>query len=980
MSQPGKKQKHLVLGILAHVDAGKTTLSEGILYKTGAIRKAGRVDHGDAFLDTDAMEKKRGITIFSKQARFPLGEMDVTLLDTPGHVDFSPEMERTISVMDAAILVVSAPQGVTGHLRTLFLLLANAGVPTFVFVNKMDQEGADRAKSLSELAEVFGEGCIDFSEDLTSDAKQEQLAVTDEAVLASYLEGEAVTEDTIRALIGKRAVIPVCFGSALRMEGIEELLSCIAKYASPPDYPERFGARVFKITRDPQGMRLSHIKITGGTLRVKELLGSADDAEKIDQIRLYSGTQYELTGEAEAGMICAVTGPSSTRAGMGFGFEEAQALPLLSPVMNSAVILPEGADRAAVLAALRTLEEEEPSLHVGYDEEAGEITLGIMGEVQIEILREIMEARFGQTISFGQGRIVYMETIGNTVEGVGHFEPLRHYAEVHLLLEPGIPGSGLVFESDCSTDLLAKNWQRLVLTHLAERVHRGVLVGAAITDMKITLIGGRAHEKHTEGGDFRQATYRAVRQGLMMAENILLEPVYRFQIDLPSDAIGRAMTDMEQRGAKIEPPETDGDSARLLGTVPASTMQDYARILASYTGGRGQLSLSLSGYAPCHDAEAVIEAAAYDPDADPAYPVSSVFCSHGAGVIIPWDEVRAHMHVDTGWREGYAYREGKWLMQDAPEFAGAGSAESSDQYDAEGLRAEALRKKREALRELSFEERSARQQAGEAELKEIFERTYGEVRNTQGQHSATLHRFDVGEQDSSSSVGSSGSHAAQGEALYDQAWREYQKSGAKASGGRAAGTKASGGRRESDKQREVREAWLDSHGKKQALDKAEQYLLVDGYNIIFAWEELRALAKQNIDSARDELMDILSDYQGTTGEELILVFDAYKVKGGTGSTLRYHNIHVVYTREAETADAYIEKTVHRLGKNRRVRVATSDGLEQMIILGAGAVRVSAGELFAEVTNARRTLREEHINTQKRSAMQHLLDSVDLDQT
>ena len=980
-------QTHTVIGILAHVDAGKTTLSEGILYKTGTIRKAGRVDHGDAFLDTEALEKQRGITIFSKQAEFSVNGRSFTLLDTPGHVDFSPEMERTLQVLDCAVLVISAPEGVNGRVRQLWKLLEHYEIPVILFINKMDQPGTDREAVLAELQNRFGEGCIDFQQNLSDDDVQEQIAVCDEEVLAHYLEDGQIGPDDIRKMLRQRKLFPCYFGAALQMEGIDDLLTGVAEYAGISDKKsdERsdadldgntggqenpagtgkkqessarengFAARVFKITRDQQGMRLTWIRLLDGTLKVKSMLQTGTDGstEKIDQIRIYSGSGYEMVQELDTGRIAALTGLENSFAGQGLGSAENGTAEILQPVYNSVVILREEGDRPHVLQALRILEEEEPLLRVTVNEDTKEMQVGIMGEVQTQILQQILEKRFGLHVRFGEGRIAYRETIADVTEGVGHFEPLRHYAEVHLLMEPGEPGSGLQFAADCSTDLLALNWQRLILTHLEERDWQGVLTGSELTDVKITVIGGRAHEKHTEGGDFRQATYRAVRQGLMTAKSILLEPVYQYEIRLPAGLVGRAMTDMERMGGTINPPETTGEEAVLSGTVPASELLGYQTELTSYTGGAGQLTTSVAGFFPCHNADEIITAQAYDPDADTANPSGSVFCSHGAGVIIPWDAVREYMHVDTGWRPGMRRTDdGGWIMPDDGDgtgrrmrdaYGGTGTAE--DDLLEQAVSAQEIRQARQRQEEasLSFKEREQRRGAAEKELKEIFERTYGAVRTQSGKVSGTLDRTENPDD----------------ETVYDQAWRDYrrqQKSGKKADAKTAAAERAD---------------WK----KNRTGGGKQRCLLVDGYNIIFAWEHLKKLAQKNIDSARDALMDILSDYQGYDGCTLILVFDAYKVRGGERHILKYHNINVVYTKEAETADAYIEKTVHEISRNYEVTVAKSDSLEQMIILGAGASRISARELEKMTARARREAKETYEAGREGKTLSRLLDHV-----
>ena len=898
------ENRHLVIGILAHVDAGKTTLSEGLLYLTGSIRKMGRVDHQDAFLDTYELEKARGITIFSKQAEFSLGDCGITLLDTPGHVDFSPEMERTLQVLDYAVLVISAADGVQGQVRILWKLLKRYGIPVFLFINKMDQPGADREAVLRQLRQELDGRCMDFGADLRGEQQQEDLAVCEEGLLERYLDGEPVSASDIRKLIRERKVFPCYFGSALKMQGVDLFLDGLREYMQCLPCPGEFGARVFKISRDGQGNRLTWMKITGGSLKVKALLSGRDGEEtweeKADQLRVYSGSGFRLVQSAEAGMVCAVTGLSHTRAGEGLGAETNGEQELLEPVLTYRLILPENADQNSALKNLRLLEEEEPMLHVSCEEKTGEIFVQVMGQVQMDILKQLMKERYGISVGFGEGTIVYKETIRKPVEGVGHFEPLRHYAEVHLLLEPGEPGSGLQFDSSCREDVLDKNWQRLVLTHLEERHHRGVLTGSEITDMKITLLTGRAHQKHTEGGDFRQATYRAVRQGLMMAENVLLEPVYEFRLELPAENLGRALSDLQRMGGTTEPPESDGTRALVKGSVPAASLGNYQEEVTAYTRGQGRMFCSLKGYEPCHNPEEVIEQRQYRPDQDLDHPSGSVFCSHGAGVVVPWNQVREHMHVDSGWEPE--------AEKPVPEEGQGGIAAGGTGVRKAG--------------KSSWKEDNHRFAAQEKELQEIFERTF----RTSGKE--------------------------------DEKKPGWKRPGA----GKRAGT--SGGSGMAGRVR------TSSAGKKPE----KEYLLVDGYNIIFAWEELKLLAEVNIDSARDRLMDILSNYQGYRPCTLILVFDAYKVSGGQGEVMKYHNIYVVYTKEAETADQYIEKTVHEIGRRYQVTVATSDALEQVIILGAGAVRMSAAGLLDEIRNAEQEVRSEYLD-RKNGEKNYLLDGA-----
>ena len=863
--------KKLVIGILAHVDAGKTTLAESILYLKGSIRKLGRVDHGNAFLDTYHLERSRGITIFSKQAELELGDWEVTLLDTPGHVDFSAEMERTLQVLDYAILVISGADGVQGHVETLWKLLRYYDIPVFLFVNKMDQEGTNRQDLMRELKSRLDENCIYFGRDKDPESFREELAMCDEELLEQYLEDGSIDEEKSPKLIAQRKIFPCYFGSALKVQGVEELLLGLETYAQPKTYPEQFGARVFKISRDEQGSRLTHLKVTGGSLKVKMLLSNGREGikeedvweEKADQIRIYSGSGYHTVTEAKAGSICAVTGLTRTYAGEGLGVENAVNTPVLEPVLTYRIQLPEGTDMHGMFGKLLKLEEEEPELHLVWDERHNEIHAQVMGEIQIEILKSLIEERFGVTVEFGSGSIVYKETIQSPVEGVGHFEPLRHYAEVHLLLEPGELGSGLHFESRCSEDVLDRNWQRLVLTHLEEKKHLGVLTGSEITDMKITLLTGRAHLKHTEGGDFRQATYRAVRQGLRKAKSILLEPIYEYRLEIPSDMVGRALTDIQRMHGNFSGPELNGDMAVITGSAPVSTMEGYQREVSAYSRGRGRLSVSLKGYEPCHNPEEVMEKRAYDPDGDTDNPAGSVFCAYGAGFVVDWDQVENYMHLE--------------------------SAFASPKEEADVLPKEEIRPREKPM---TFQD--------EKELEEIFIRTYGVPKRDRG-------AFDKTPRPAAPKT-------------------EY------------------------------------TTPKKQ--EKKDEYLLVDGYNIIFAWEDLKALSESNLEGARTKLMDILCNYQGFRKCTVILVFDAYKVKGNPGEVQKYHNIHVVYTREAETADQYIEKTVHAIGKKYQVTVATSDGLEQMIILGQGARRLSAKGLRQEIEAVNTEIRGDYLSQQK----------------
>ncbi len=840
------KIRHTVVGVLAHVDAGKTTLSEALLYMSGTLRTMGRVDHGDAYLDNDAQERRRGITIFSKQALLPLADTHITLLDTPGHVDFSAEMERALQVLDCAILVISGTDGVQAHTRTLWRLLERYQVPTFLFVNKMDLNGADRDALMQQLTSRISGSCVDFSADPTQ--RDEAAAMCDEAALEEFLAEGMLSERRIAALVTARKIYPCWFGSALKLEGVAEFLAGLERLTPAPVYGEEFGARVFKISRE-KNERLTWLKVTGGTLRAKMLLrvGEGEDAweEKVDQLRHYSGAKFKVLEEATAGMVVAVTGLTHTRPGQGLGFETQETDTLLEPVLNYRLVLPDNADPHQVLPKLRQLEEEDPLLRVVWNESRQEIHVRLMGTVQQEVLQELIRRRFGLEVSFDTGGIVYKETINGVVEGVGHFEPLRHYAEVHLLIEGGPRGSGVALATNCPTDRLDLNWQRLILTHLGERAHPGVLTGAPLTDVKITLAAGRAHLKHTEGGDFRQATYRAVRQGLMQAQTVLLEPYYDFRLEVPHNCVGRAMTDLQAMGGTVNDPVPDAETTVLTGWAPVVGLQDYWQEVAVYTRGLGQLSCTLRGYDVCHNADEVVAEADYDPERDAENPTGSVFCQNGAGVYVKWDEVPQHMHLPSV------------LQAEAEEDAAP------------------------------MPRRVYTPIAQDDELQAIFERTYGKVEH--------------------------------------RAFRPQQKA--------------------------VRTELKDSYQIRGGKDGAD-YLLVDGYNIIFAWDELKAVAAQDLAAARGMLEDILADYRGYRRCEVILVFDAYKVKGNPGSVEKRNGISIVYTKEAETADAYIEKTSYQLRRDHRVRVATSDNLEQVIVLGHGALRLSADVFHAEIEETR----------------------------
>ena len=908
--------KKLVIGILAHVDAGKTTLSEELLYLCGEIRKIGRVDHGDAFLDTYELEKERGITIFSKQALLKTENMEVTLLDTPGHVDFSAEMERTLQVLDYAILVINGMDGVQSHTMTLWRLLERYQIPTFLFVNKMDQQGTDHDALLNDLKQHLHENCVDFGRTQDTDygmyeftpEQLENIAVCEEDLLETYLETDIVEDRDIVRLIVQRKIFPCYFGSALKEKGVKDFWNGVQKYTAEPKRPTEFGAKVFKIARDEQGNRLTYMKITGGSLKVKTLLSSnsngqslpgrkAEEAaweEKADQIRLYSGAKYELTSEAEAGTVCAVTGLTRTYPGEGLGIEQESELPILEPVLNYQIILPDDCDPHQMLQKLRQLEEEEPQLHILWDSQFSEIHAQLMGEVQIEILKKLIWDRFHVAVEFGAGSIVYKETVAEPVEGVGHFEPLRHYAEVHLLIEPGEPGSGCQFFTACSEDVLARNWQRLILTHLEEKEHIGVLTGSPLTDVQITILTGRAHAKHTEGGDFRQATYRAVRQGLRKARNILLEPYYEFRLEVPAEMIGRAMADVQKMQGTFDAPEVEGETAILKGTAAVAQMRDYQKEVVSYTHGTGKLFCSLKGYAPCKNQDEVVQNIGYDPEADLENPTGSVFCAHGAGFVVPWDQVEAYMHLQSGVDMDELDSE-SWY-EDVESAQNSGTV-----VDNANISRNISGKNGKFSYSGSYEE--------EEELQAIFERTFGPMKRDR---------------------------------------TAFQKKTVHSS---TPATRYRAGK-----------------------PRQEEYLLVDGYNIIFSWEELNELAKENIHAACDKLMDILSNYQGYRKCTLILVFDAYKVEGHVEEIITYHNIYVVYTKEAETADQYIEKTVHRIGRQYQVTVATSDGLEQVIIMGQGAHRISAQGLKKEIEDTEKTAREEW-HQRRQSSKTYLFDHM-----
>lgn len=848
--------KKLVLGILAHVDSGKTTLSEGILYKTGEIRKWGRVDHRDTFLDTHTLERERGITIFSKQAVFHVGNDEFTLLDTPGHADFSTETERTLQILDYAILVISGSEGVQNHTETLWNLLKKYKIPVFIFVNKMDISQASQSDLMHDIKHSLDDSCINFNTDRNSEEFMENLSLYDENLMQEFLETEQLNEKTISNSIFARNIFPCFFGSALKMDGIDDFIQILQKYTLEKKYGNNFGARIFKISEDEQGNRLTHLKITGGNLKVKSTVkynfnGNTID-EKINQIRIYSGKKYHAVDLVDSGTVCAVTGLSEAYSGQGLGIETDSDTPILEPVLTYSVILPPEIDSHKGLIVLRRLEAEDPQLHVIWNEHLQEIHVQLMGEIQLEILKSIIQNRFGFTVEFSTGSIAYRETIEDTIEGIGHYEPLRHYAEVHLLMEPGKTGSGLVFSTDCREEILNKNWQRLILTHLKEKQHLGVLTGSPITDMKITLTAGRAHIKHTEGGDFRQATYRAVRQGLRSAKSILLEPWYKFRLEIPSENTGRAISDIQKMFGNFSSPKILGDISIIEGKAPVYEMRDYHSEVLEYTKGKGKLFYNFNGYEPCHNTEQVISEIGYNCDSDILNTADSIFCSHGAGYTVKWNEVPEYMHIESCLKPKYE------------------------------------------LEEISFNHirNYHNRLAEDKELMEIFERTYGPI------HRNVNSAF-----------------------------------------------------------KPVKNIPDRSSYKAKPIPQGPEYLLVDGYNIIFAWDELNEIAKDNLDLARNQLINILCNYQGFKQCELILVFDAYKIKGGKRNIEKIHNINVVYTKEAETADMYIEKVTHDISKNHRVRVATSDNLEQLIILGNGAFRISASEFQKEIKSVEKAIRE-----------------------
>lgn len=862
--------KNTCIGMLAHVDAGKTTLSESLLYSTDAIRKLGRVDNKDTFLDTDSQERARGITIFSKQAVTSIGERPVTLLDTPGHVDFSSEMERTLQILDYGILVISGADGVQSHTQTLWQLLMRYQVPVFIFVNKMDQQGTDRNRILEQLKNKLSSSVVDFTS-----RDDEEIALCDENLLNGFLEGRAIEDDDIAWLIGERKLFPVYFGSALKMTGIDELIDGLSRFIRDRVYDDEFGAKIYKITRDSAGNRLTHMKITGGTLMARMEL---DGLGKVNQIRIYNGDKFTTATQLDAGSVCAVTGLENTYAGQSLGNDTDTTTPMLEPVLTYRLIPGNGMDPVLLIPKLRMLEEEDPSLHILWNELTKEIYIQVMGMVQIEILTHVIKERFDVNVTFGTGQIVYKETIKNTVEGVGHFEPLRHYAEAHLLLEPLPQGTGMEYDMDCSEDLLSRNWQRLVLTHLCEKTHKGVLTGSPLTDVRITLVAGRAHIKHTVGGDFRQATYRAVRQGLMQAESVLLEPYYEFTLELPTECVGRAMTDFERMCGRFQIADSDNQTGQstITGLVPVSSFGDYQLELNSYTKGLGKISCRMAGYMPCHNTEEVLLAKGYTPEADTRNPSDSVFCSGGSGYNVPWNEVFLKMHLPSALQNHTDATTGEYASYE-----------------------EQLKRARLSGRAVSDEP------IGTDEIDQILRETY--YSNSRGQSArkpykkSSSKRFDYNPKDS----------------LYK--------------------------------------------GKEAINSDKDKYLLVDGYNIIYAWKELAELAAVNMDGARGKLLDILCNYQAMTNYNLIAVFDAYRVKGHDTEVSDYHNIHVVFTKEAETADRYIEKFAHEHGKKHHVRVATSDGQEQIIIIGQGCTLVSAREFEKEVKEVEEHIRNNYLS-------------------
>ncbi|MCQ2465814.1 MAG: TetM/TetW/TetO/TetS family tetracycline resistance ribosomal protection protein [Oscillospiraceae bacterium] len=850
--------KRLVLGILAHVDSGKTTLSEGLLYSSGDIRKPGRVDHKTSFLDTHTVEKERGITVFSKQAVIHLDNTEITLLDTPGHIDFSAETERTLQVLDYAVLVINGSDGVQNHTRTLWKLLERYSIPVFIFINKMDLPGTDKSALIDEMKRKLSSGCCSFDIPADSEEFLEEAASHDEELMQEYFDTSSVSESGLVRCIRERKIFPCFFGSALKLDGVDRFLRSIDRFTVSPVEKQIFSAKVFKISEDDQGNRLTHMKITGGTLKVREII----DGQKISHLRIYSGVKFQQTEEACQGMIVAATGLTDTAPGQGLGDEEDSPSGFFEPVLTYRAELQDSVNISDALNAFRKLESEDPKLHVIWSEQLKEIHVQVMGEMQLDILKTLLDERFRMNVLFTHGNIAYKETIKTAAEGVGHYEPLRHYAEVHLLLEPGEPGSGMVFDTDCREEILDKNWQRLILTHLYEKTHTGILTGSPLTDMKITVVSGRAHLKHTEGGDFRQSTWRAVRNGLRYAESVLLEPWYEYTLEIPSEHVGRAISDLTKMNCTFSSPEIAGDTAVLSGKAPVAAVRDYHTEVLGYTHGKGIFTCSLCGYEPCHNAEEVIEQMAYNPDSDTENSSDSVFCAHGAGFVVKWNEVGDYMHVQG--IPGLNY--GRKISEEA-------ETEAADARPVNKFRGSVDQDK---------------------ELMAIFEKAYGKT----------------------------------GEERKRNAFRS---------------------------KKEIKD--MNVSFKAKPLPSGPEYLLVDGYNIIFAWDELKRISKDNLDLARNMLINTMCNYQGVYGCEVIVVFDAWKVKGQTRETERVGNINVVYTKEAETADMYIEKTSHDLSKEHRVRVATSDGMEQLIILGNGAFRISAAELYEEVQLAEKHIRD-----------------------
>ena len=891
-----EKQDKITLGILAHVDAGKTTLSEAFLYLSGKIKSLGRVDHRDSFLDSHEIERERGITVFSKQARLHYKGKDLVLVDTPGHVDFSPETERTLQILDYAILLISKTDGVSGHTKTLWKLLEKYQVPTFVYVNKMDQEGRKKEEILEEIQRELTENVIDFSKDKAVGDWEEEIAMSEENAMEEYLENGSLEKKTIAELIQKRRIFPCFWGSALKLSGVEFFLDEISSYAFSKKYAKDFGATVFKISKDDKENRLVHIKVRGGTLRVRDEITykGGEITEKVSQIRLYAGDKYEVVSKVKAGEVCTLLGLSKAMPGDGLGAQSSGMLPVLEPVLSYDLLLPKEIDAFGFYGKLKTLEEEEPQLHVQWQEDLKKIQMKLMGEVQISVLKRLIWDRFHIPVDFGDRSIVYKETILGSVEGVGHFEPLRHYAEVHLLLEAGEPGSGIVIDSQCDSTMLDAHWQKLIMSHIEERPIKGVLVGGQVTDVKITVVGGKAHQKHTEGGDFREATYRAIRQGLCRAETQLLEPYYDFTLEIPVDCLGRALSDFYTMFVEAKEPKIEGDWAVLRGRGPVITLQGYPSQVASYSQGKGHFYMRLGGYYPCHNIEEVLEKNTYDASADLQYTADSVFCSHGAGFIVPWYQVSSYMHVDFCIQVGRDYQE------------------NSDAHPQEAMKLG--QKKSDKEKSLDFKKEQAKSLAGEMELREIFARTYH-------------------------------AHENKVRATYKKSKKEI-----------------------------VFENTVKVGGKKKK--QGPKWLLVDGYNIIFAWENLKELAGINIDGARDSLIDILSDYSAYVEDKIVLVFDAYKVKGFMGEVVSMKNIDIVYTKEAETADAYIEKVAHQMSKDYDITVATSDGLEQIIIQGAGCRLLSAEELRNEISYTKEQGKELYKRKQEKEEKNYLFDHME----